>query len=132
MRQDASFKSFRCVLIHIVEVLTGTSIPKNSLSQLVRGKYKYNGAQQLPPRCKFQENTHMSIKEHQSIVGLQPQAYKTCTYSATRSQKGSSVSDRDTNSLMDGRAYRSEARSWSDTLLCVADSRQQSLLSKPE
>ena len=49
-----------------------------------------------------------------------PQAYKSCICTASRPKKEPRVSNRDVNSLMDGIAYTSEARPWSDTPLCAA------------
>ena len=58
------------------------------------------------------------------VLGCTPQAYKPCTCPASRLKKKPRVSNRDINSLMDWGAYTSEARSWSDTPLCVAEGRQ--------
>ena len=53
-----------------------------------------------------------------------PQAWKPCTCPTSRPKSKSRVSNRDFNSLMNGGTYMSEARSWSSTPPCVADSRQ--------
>ena len=41
-----------------------------------------------------------------------------------KTKKEPKVSNRDISGLMDGRSYMFEARSWSDTPLCVVDGRQ--------
>ena len=41
-----------------------------------------------------------------------------------KTKKEPKVSNRDITGLMDGRTYMFEARSWSDTPLCVVDGRQ--------
>ena len=58
------------------------------------------------------------------MLGWTPQACKACTCPALRPKKELRVSDRDISGLMDGGAYMSEARSWSDTPLCAAHSGQ--------
>lgn len=63
------------------------------------------------------------------ILGLYPQAYKPCIHSTSRPKEEPRVRDRDTDDLMDGRAgcgmiCQPEARSWSDTPSCMADSRE--------
>ena len=58
------------------------------------------------------------------LLGCTPQAYKACTCWALRWKKEPRVSDGDISGLIGGGAYTSKARSWSDTPLCVADSRQ--------
>ena len=59
------------------------------------------------------------------VVGLHPQACKSCACPASRAKKEPGVSNRDIlRGLMNGRPYMSEARSWRDTPLCAVDSRQ--------
>ena len=53
-----------------------------------------------------------------------PQAYKLCACLALRPKKEDRVSRREINSLMDGEAYLSEARSWSSAPLCTLVYRQ--------
>ena len=50
-----------------------------------------------------------------------PQAYKACACPASRPKKKPRAQDRDISGLMDVGSYMSEARSWSDTSLCVVD-----------
>ena len=59
-----------------------------------------------------------------SVVGLYPQACKSCACPASRAKKEPGVSNRDISGLMNGRPYMSEAKSWRDTPLCAVDSRQ--------
>ena len=61
------------------------------------------------------------------MSGCPPQAYKTCACPAARLKKEPGVSNRDISGLMDGGAYMSEARSWSDTPPCAADGRQDTV-----
>ena len=63
------------------------------------------------------------------VLGLYPQAYKPCIHLTSRPKEEPRVRDRDTDDLMDGRAgcgviCKPEARSWSDTPSCMADSRE--------
>ena len=58
------------------------------------------------------------------LLGCTLQVYKPCACPASRLKKELRDSDRDINGLMDAGAYMSEARSWSDTPLCAADSGQ--------
>jgi len=53
-----------------------------------------------------------------------PQAYKACACPASRPRKKPRAQDRDISGLMDVGSYMSEARSWSDTSLCVVDDGQ--------
>ena len=55
-------------------------------------------------------------------LGLRTEHY--CFCPASRLKKVPRVSDRDLSGLMDGGSYRSEARAWSDTPLCVVHSGQ--------
>lgn len=57
-----------------------------------------------------------------SLLGCTPQAYEACARPASRRKSPEPV--RDINGLMDGGAYTSEARTWSDSLLCAANSGQ--------
>ena len=57
-------------------------------------------------------------------MGCTPQAYKVCACPALKLKKEPRVSNRDINGVMDGGPYTAEARSWSDTPPCAADSRQ--------
>ena len=61
------------------------------------------------------------------LLGCTPQAYKDCACPTSRPVKEPRVSNSE-NGLMDGGAYTSETRSWSDTPLCTVDGRWQSLL----
>ena len=58
------------------------------------------------------------------VTGLHPQACNACACPASRLKKQPEVSNRDTNGLMDGGVYRSEASFWRDTPLCAVDSGQ--------
>ena len=58
------------------------------------------------------------------MLGCTPQVCKPCTCSSLRPKKEPGVGDRDISGLMDGGAYLSEARSWSDTLPSAVDGRQ--------
>ena len=49
------------------------------------------------------------------MLGCNPQEILASISPVLRPKKESGVHDRDMNDLMDGRAYMSEARSWSDT-----------------
>ena len=57
-------------------------------------------------------------------AGKQPQACKSRACPASRAKKEPGVSSRGISGLMNGRPYRSEARSWRDAPLCAVDSRQ--------
>ena len=64
-------------------------------------------------------------EHYRGLLGCTPQAYEACACPASRLNKQPWVSNRDINGLMNGGAYTSEARSWSDTPPpCAADSRQ--------
>ena len=58
------------------------------------------------------------------VLSYSPQTCKCCNCPATRPKKEPRVSDRDISGLMDVGSYMSEARSWSDTSLCVVDDGQ--------
>lgn len=47
-----------------------------------------------------------------------------CTCTASRPKKKPGVRERDISGLVDGGIYMSEARSYNDTPLCVAEGRQ--------
>ena len=64
-------------------------------------------------------------------MGCTPKAYKACACPTSRSKKGPRVGNRDINGLMDGGAYTSEAKSWSNTPSCAADSRQDMMAVSP-
>lgn len=55
------------------------------------------------------------------MLGRAPEAYKPCTCPFQRPKKEPGVNDRDIHGLMDGELNISEAKSWSDTPMCVAD-----------
>ena len=58
------------------------------------------------------------------VLGCIPQAYKPCACPASRPKKEPRFSNRDVSGVMDGGAYTSEARSWSDTPPCAVDDGQ--------
>ena len=57
-------------------------------------------------------------------VGLHPAGLQGRTCPASKLKKEPGVRDRDIHGLMDGGAYVSEARSWSDTPPCAVDGGQ--------
>ena len=58
------------------------------------------------------------------VLDFTPQAFKSCPCPASRVKKEPRISNRDISGLMDGETYISEARSWSDTPVCMAAGRQ--------
>ena len=64
------------------------------------------------------------LKEKREISGFTPEACKPYTCPASRWKQKPGVRDRDSNGLMDGGPYMSEARSWSSTSLSAADGEQ--------
>lgn len=79
----------------------------------------------------FQEREALPRKTPKSVrlqslqvLGCTPQAFKPSTCPASRLKKELRVSDRDINGVMDGGAYTSEARSWSNTPPSEADGGQ--------
>ena len=85
------------------------------------------GIEPAPPAVEAQSLNHCTAREvpgYRVLLGCTPQAYKACACPASRPKKEPEVSNRDINGLMDGGAYTSEARSWSDTPLCAADGGQ--------
>lgn len=57
-------------------------------------------------------------------MGCNPQEILASISPTLRPKKESGVNDRDMNDLMDGKAYMSETRSWSDTRPYAGESRQ--------
>ena len=53
------------------------------------------------------------------LLGCTSQACKACTHPALRQEKEPGVCDRDIHGLMDGGAYTSRARSWSNAPPCA-------------